>query len=168
MNSHIDPTTMVVVYHMLTVISGVFIVYLGYRLFRFGVYEKDGEFRGRYRGASLVLRQAGPGTFFALFGSVVISVSIWKGLLVETNYGPLGSAPKPITNNAGLLGNVTNGNGQAPLFFEERWEEMKSHVRDADSEATVIGEDGHLHELTRPKTNSVVLQGKDSSTNSKP
>jgi hypothetical protein len=48
--------------------AGCFVTYLGFRLFKLGIYDKAGDLEGRWDGFSLTLRQVGPGVFFALFG----------------------------------------------------------------------------------------------------
>jgi hypothetical protein len=53
--------------------------YLGYKLFVQGVYERAGELKAAWGDKNLVLKQAAPGTFFALFGVAVIAISIFRG-----------------------------------------------------------------------------------------
>lgn len=98
---------------------GVFIVYLGYKLFivniksgeinikssesetdKEGKIEKNDlttsktEFKGQYGKLKLELKNAAPGTYFALFGSFVICASIFKG--IEEKRKPEDSIPNQI------------------------------------------------------------------------
>ncbi len=66
-------------YHALVILVGFVFTFLGYRLFRVGIYEKAGELKTSWKGANLVLRQAAPGTFFVLFGTLIICVALFRG-----------------------------------------------------------------------------------------
>lgn len=68
---------------VIQVLVGLAFAYFGYRLFRHGVYEKAGDLRAAWGERYLVLKQAAPGTFFALFGAAVIAVSIWRGIEIN-------------------------------------------------------------------------------------
>ncbi|MCH7519942.1 MAG: hypothetical protein IH964_13080 [Candidatus Dadabacteria bacterium] len=72
-----------ILYRIITIAIGFLIVYLGYRLFRLGVYEKAGDLKAVWGENQLILKQAAPGTFFVLFGAIVISFSIWKGINID-------------------------------------------------------------------------------------
>jgi hypothetical protein len=63
-------------YRCLIIATGGLFEYLGYRLFVLGIYEKAGELKASWKGASLLVRQAAPGTFFALFGATIITVAV--------------------------------------------------------------------------------------------
>ncbi len=70
-------------YRILTIIIGLIVIYFGYRLFRVGMYERAGELKAVWGNRYMAVRQAAPGTFFALFGALIIMISIWKGFSVE-------------------------------------------------------------------------------------
>jgi hypothetical protein len=70
-------------YKLVTLLIGLIFALLGYKLFRLGVYEKAGELKTTWGNKSLVLKQAAPGTFFALFGVILISTTLIKGLDIE-------------------------------------------------------------------------------------
>lgn len=74
----------IVAYRAFTIACGLVIVYFGFVLFRLGVYEKAGELKAAWGTKNLTLKQAAPGTFFALFGAGVIAVSVWKGVDFES------------------------------------------------------------------------------------
>ena len=77
------------VYRIAVLAVGALLVYLGYRLFVLGVYEKAGDLKASWGEKHLVLKQAAPGTFFALFGAAVISIAVWKGIHIR------GGSPDP-------------------------------------------------------------------------
>ena len=72
------------VYRMTVLLCGFGSIVMGYRLFRLGVFEKAGELKASWGGKSVLLKAAAPGTFFALFGSAVIAITVWKGFTIET------------------------------------------------------------------------------------
>lgn len=67
--------------------SGIFSIYLGYRLFAMGVFPQSsstnpspqGDVSAEFAGAKFSLRNAAPGTSFALFGAVIISAMVITG-----------------------------------------------------------------------------------------
>ena len=75
---------MLLAYRLAVLLCGYGAIVMGYRLFRLGVFEKAGELKANWGGRSVLLKAAAPGTFFALFGSAIIAVTIWKGFAVET------------------------------------------------------------------------------------
>jgi len=75
-------------YRLGTIVVGFAIVYCGYKLFRLGVYEKAGELKLAWGDRHLLLKQAMPGTFFALFGTAVIIFSLFKGIYFDRHIFP--------------------------------------------------------------------------------
>lgn len=71
--------------------AGCFLAYLGFRLFRLGIYEHDGELEAKYKDVSLTLRQIGPGVFFALFGVAMA----YTGFARKFEIGPTVEVPVP-------------------------------------------------------------------------
>ncbi len=86
---------LVVLYRLAALVTGALFAYFGYNLFRLGVYEKAGELEAKWKGFELTLRQAAPGTFFAVLGVVLIAVSLWRqGTMIE---GRLTTEPQAST-----------------------------------------------------------------------
>lgn len=83
-------------FRVICVCAGCFMAYLGYRLFQQGIYEKQGELRASYGKTSLVLRQVGPGIFFALFGIAIA----YTGFLRKFEAGPAIET----TSSSGVVG----------------------------------------------------------------
>jgi hypothetical protein len=79
-------------YRLAVLACGFASIVMGYRLFRLGVFERAGELKATWGERSLLLKAAAPGTFFALFGSAIIAVTVWKGFTVETSR-PLENSP---------------------------------------------------------------------------
>ncbi|MFI2811037.1 MULTISPECIES: hypothetical protein [Microbulbifer] len=81
-----------VIYKVVSLLVGSLFGYLGYRLFISGVWGGAGELQAAFRDNRLVLKEAAPGTFFAICGVVIIAVTLYKGLEFEdyhrgnTNY----------------------------------------------------------------------------------
>lgn len=67
-------------YKLVSLIVGSAFSYMGYRLFLAGVWGHSGELQTEFGNNKLVLKKAAPGTFFVLFGAVIISITLYKGL----------------------------------------------------------------------------------------
>ena len=68
------------IYKLATIFTGLAFAFMGYRLFLHGIFSEAGEMRTNWENRSLVLRKAAPGTFFAVLGAVIVSVSLLRGL----------------------------------------------------------------------------------------
>jgi hypothetical protein len=82
MSQQESATLIVLAYKIASMLVGLAFAHMGYRLFMAGVYEKAGDLKAAWRGTSLVLRQAAPGTFFAVLGAVIVTTAVFKGLSV--------------------------------------------------------------------------------------
>ncbi len=74
---------------LLVVIFGGMSIFLGYRLFCLLPFEKSSE--GKFRlpgGTAVYLTKVGPGVFFALFGAVILSVSLHETIEYKAGAGP--------------------------------------------------------------------------------
>ena len=67
-------------YKIITLLVGSFFSYMGYRLFKLGIWGKAGNLEANIGDKKLILKRAAPGTFFALFGAIIISLTVIKGL----------------------------------------------------------------------------------------
>ncbi len=87
MNANTNTTNLLVLvsYHILITGAGCIICYLGYKLFRVGIFEKVGDLKAAFGEQYLTLRGGAPGTFFAILGAVIILVSTWRGVTLTTN-----------------------------------------------------------------------------------
>nr|WP_294950184.1 hypothetical protein [uncultured Mucilaginibacter sp.] len=66
-------------YKIACLIVGLVIVFLGYMLFIKGVFNESGDVEGSFNDYKLIVRKAAPGTYFVLFGSIVIGMIVFKG-----------------------------------------------------------------------------------------
>ncbi len=92
MTELVQLTIVVAFFRAATVFCGLAALAMGYRLFSVGVYERAGDLKAAWGDRSLLLKQAAPGTFFALFGAVIVVAGISAGLGVShrTTTGPGG------------------------------------------------------------------------------
>jgi hypothetical protein len=90
MNDFTLTILMVLVFRAIVTLVGLAFCYLGYKLFVKGVYEKGGDLKAVWGDKNLALKQAGPGTFFAFFGVVVVGIGIWRdtGLTLTSGQQP--------------------------------------------------------------------------------
>ena len=86
----------VTLYKALTLLVGLVSLFFGYRLFGSRTNKKAGELSSRWGDKSLVLKQAAPGTFFALFGAIVLSIGLLRGFEIKkTEYIPSNISLEP-------------------------------------------------------------------------
>lgn len=87
-------------YKLTSLSVGFLLSYLGYKLFMAGIWGNAGDLKANFKSNKLVLKNAAPGTFFVLFGAIVIAFTISEGIYFESkrNYNPaqeqLESQPK--------------------------------------------------------------------------
>lgn len=96
------PTVATLSYGMVTIAAGVALCWMGYRLFRVGIYEKGGDLNASWGSKKIALKQAGPGTFFALFGAVILGLAVYKGMTI--------SIPVSSASGAGQATSASTGN----------------------------------------------------------
>lgn len=71
-------------YKIASLAAGVILAYMGYKLFMAGVTGNAGSLAGGDGTKHFELKNAAPGTFFALFGAVVVCFTIFTKLDLET------------------------------------------------------------------------------------
>lgn len=72
-------------YKLASLIVGSVFAYMGYRLFMSGIWGHAGQMETAFGNTKVVLKEAAPGTFFAIFGALIIAITLYKGLEFE-NY----------------------------------------------------------------------------------
>lgn len=72
-------------YKIISLLVGCIFAYMGYRLFMSGIWGHAGELETGFGDNKVVIKKAAPGTFFAVFGAVIIAITLYKGLEFE-NY----------------------------------------------------------------------------------
>lgn len=71
------------IYKLASLFAGSMFAYMGYRLFMVGVWGEAGDVEAQFQDNKLVIKRAAPGTFFALFGALVVCVTIFRGFQLE-------------------------------------------------------------------------------------
>lgn len=79
----IDPVLIVATYKAISLFVGLAFGYMGYRLFMTGIEKSAGEMEASAGNNAIKLSRAAPGTFFALFGAVIIIITISQGFDIE-------------------------------------------------------------------------------------
>lgn len=86
----------VFLYKIICLVTGIIIIFLGYKLFLKGIFNESGELEGNWKDLKLVVKKAAPGTYFVLFGSLIIAMTVFKGFENEELTG--NSYPKTHLN----------------------------------------------------------------------
>ena len=76
---------LLVIYKLMTLIVGFGFVYLGYRLFMADKTSASGDMQASADKYSLSIQGGAPGIFFSLFGTVLICISVFKGVEFKHN-----------------------------------------------------------------------------------
>jgi len=74
----------VFLFKIFTILSGSFSIYLGYKLFVKGIFSDAGEVTGTAGNYNLTIKKAAPGTFFSVFGAIIICCGVLKGFTIES------------------------------------------------------------------------------------
>ena len=67
-------------YKALTLLVGLAFGHMGYRLFLADKIGSAGDLEGKWANYSLSLKAGAPGVFFSLFGTIIIAITLLKGL----------------------------------------------------------------------------------------
>src|SRR4029079_5033776 len=88
MQDQLDTTlAMLVAFRMVALLVGAMLLFFGYNLFKLGDFEQAGEVRAAWGDRRFLLKTVYPGVFFALFGTIIVCVGIWKPLSVRSPEG---------------------------------------------------------------------------------
>jgi len=94
-----DKFLAVFLYKIVSLLVGLAFAYMGYRLFMSSVWGQAGELDAQFGKNKILLKKAAPGTFFALFGAVVVALAIWMGFKIITETNPIDKSSPPIESN---------------------------------------------------------------------
>lgn len=83
MNDDVWLMLLFISYKIACLLVGILFAYMGYRLFLADKIEPAGDLDVSSDKKRLILKKAAPGTFFALFGTVVIAFTILKGVAYQ-------------------------------------------------------------------------------------
>lgn len=126
MSDLVQVTIIVTLFRTALIFVGLSFAYLGYKLFCAGVYEHAGDLRAAWGESNLILKQAAPGTLFALFGVAVIGISMFRGTSAQ-----VGSIPDSSPEANEILVNSENQLHESPLNSEVDPRSFSSTVRKA-------------------------------------
>ena len=101
---------LLVVYKITTLMIGCVFVLAGFTLFLVGISNNAGDLEVRWRKSNLILRSAAPGVFFAICGTIVLVVSVYKGIDFHFTNPPELTIPAPIED--GNQDSSPNGEGR--------------------------------------------------------
>lgn len=101
--------TAVACYKLVSLLTGLGFGYMGYRLFRAGIENAAGNLEAKSGAHALKLTRTAPGTFFALFGTAVVCVTLYQGFDIklpapaERALTNLPALPADLTDNSPLV-----------------------------------------------------------------
>ena len=72
-----------IIYKILTLFIGLAFAYMGYKLFEKGIFKESGSAEGTFGNNKILIKKAAPGTFFVIFGAIIIGISVYKGISVD-------------------------------------------------------------------------------------
>lgn len=79
-----ETTTQIIIsltaYKIASLLAGCFFSYMGYKLFTAGIHGHAGELESQFGNNKLILKKAAPGTFFTIFGAIIISITLMQKL----------------------------------------------------------------------------------------
>ena len=81
-------------YKLASLLVGALFAFLGYKLFMAGIWGHSGDLEAQYKESKIVLTKAAPGTFFALFGAIIIGFTVFKGL--DYKFGKISQSDVPV------------------------------------------------------------------------
>jgi hypothetical protein len=70
-------------YKAVSLLVGLLLAYMGYKLFMAGVWGEAGDIEAHFQDNKLVVKRAAPSTFFAILGAIIICFTIFKGMELE-------------------------------------------------------------------------------------
>lgn len=108
----------VFVYRIITVICGLAFAFLGFRLFYLGISEKAGELEATFGDKGLILRQFAPGIYFALFGTIIVGISLYRGVDILIENSLRGSLSLPGNPQSKPAADDTGGGNKLPTNNE--------------------------------------------------
>ena len=128
-------------FRLAIIAAGIVSIVLGYRLFTTGIQadretSKEVTLDAKIAGQAFTLKNAAPGTFFALFGVIIISVMLVQGnpeLTLKTLSAVPGVANSPDSNVLTLRGGTPAGVGK----FERAVEMGKAYDSSGDTTKAV-------------------------------
>jgi hypothetical protein len=118
--------------YRLTVLAvGALAIWLGFRLFNKAgskAYDCTGSASAEGRSFKLTLTSILPGTYFALFGTVIISVMLWKGEPQLDQKTATETTDKGQLRSASILTRDSEANLDGTTDADRAWDKLNSNV----------------------------------------
>ena len=76
-------------YKICSLLVGLVFGYMGYKLFCAGIFTTSGDLQIQAGNNNINLKKAAPGTFFTVFGAIIISLTIYQGLGFKKSSQPV-------------------------------------------------------------------------------
>ncbi len=95
MNTEFHIIFAITAYKIISLLIGTAFAFMGYRLFVSGIWGDAGEVEATFRDNKLLIKRGAPGTFFAVFGTIIVCSVIFTKLEFqkvtsgETNNSPI-------------------------------------------------------------------------------
>lgn len=67
-------------YKIISLLTGTAFAFMGFRLFIAGVWGESGDVEARFHDSRLIVKRAAPGTFFTLFGTIIVCFVVFTKL----------------------------------------------------------------------------------------
>ena len=80
MNPQLAVIVGITLYKMGCLAVGSLSIYLGYRLFKSGIWGDAGDLNATFQNTKIVLKSAAPGTFFSVLGAAIIIATVLQGI----------------------------------------------------------------------------------------
>ena len=77
----------ILTYKLSCLTVGSLFCFLGYKLFVLGIWGSSGDLDTRFGNNTLVLKNAAPGTFFAVLGSAIVVATVIQGINYDWQKG---------------------------------------------------------------------------------
>jgi hypothetical protein len=116
-------------YKMASIIAGTACTYMGYQLFLAGILS-PATLEATRGNATLILQNAAPGTFFALFGTIIIGFAVFRGLRFESisDYNRE-NTKKAATSAKLMLNNIFDSLNRLEMSGNRRNDELLRAIR---------------------------------------
>ena len=143
-----------IVFRLAVIAAGTVSIVLGYRLFTRGIQtgpanSADATFNAKVAGQEFALKNAAPGTFFALFGVIIISIMVIQGL-PRLTLKPLTDAQR--AGNSAQPGELTLRSGAPPASnkFDNAVQKGLEYDRQNDTANAVTSYEEAMTEAAAP------------------
>ncbi|MGJ8678398.1 MAG: hypothetical protein ACSHX0_12845 [Akkermansiaceae bacterium] len=84
MHTELQIIVALTLYKIVSLCVGTAFAFMGYKLFVAGVWGESGDVEAQFRDNKLVVKRAAPGTFFVLFGAIIVCSAVFTKLTFQT------------------------------------------------------------------------------------